>query len=151
MMAYTMRYAAELRKANDYFRDVKQASIDEDSLGLAKELIKRKTAPFAPDKFVDGYEVAVRELVDAKLKHLPVPQDEAPAPVRGKVVNLMDALRTSLGSKAAAPPEPEEAAPARPAAADRKRGLSLVKGGAAKPAKKAESKPAKAPARRKSA
>ncbi len=155
MMAYTMRYAAELRKADDYFRDVKKSSIDEDSLGLAKELIKRKAAPFAPEKFVDGYEVAVKELVDAKLQHLPVPQDEeAPAPTRGKVVNLMDALRSSLGNKAAAPaaqPEREEAAPARTVAADKKGGLSLVKGGAAKAAKKAEPKAAKTPVRRKSA
>lgn len=151
MMAYTMRYAAELRKPNDYFRDVKGGSLDEDSLSLAKELIKRKVAPFTPEKFVDGYEVAVKELVDAKLKHLPITQDEAPAPVRGKVVNLFDALRSSLGSKAAASEEEEEAAPARPAAADKKRGLSLVKSSSAKAAKKPEAKAAKAPARRKSA
>lgn len=157
MMAYTMRYAAELRKADDYFRDVKSASIDEDSLELAKELIKRKAAPFAPEKFVDGYEVAVRELVDAKLKHLPAPQDEEPAPVRGKVINLMDALRTSLGAKAAVPTptpavsEDEAASSALPAATEAKRGISLVKGSPAKPVKKAESKPAKTPARRKSA
>ncbi len=144
MMAYTMRYAAELRKADDYFRDVKHAEIDEDSLGLAKELIKRKAGTFQPEKFVDGYEVAVRELVDAKLKHLPVPQDEAPAPTRGKVINLMDALRSSLGNKAAkAEPEEEdeaeEAAPARPAA-EKKRGLSLVKG-APKPQKSPKQSP----------
>ena len=119
MMAYTMRYASELRKPEDYFRDVKQSSVDEDSLALAKELIKRKAAAFQPEKFIDGYEVAVRELVDAKLKHLPIPQDEAPAPVRGKVVNLMDALRSSLGSKVA-PAAEASAAPARQAAAERR-------------------------------
>ncbi len=151
MMAYTMRYAAELRKADDYFRDVKHTSIDEDSLSLAKELIKRKSSAFAPEKFVDGYEVAVRELVDAKLKHLPVPQDEAAAPVRGKIVNLMDALRSSLGTKSEAEPRVEKEAPARAVAADRKSGLSLVKSASPKPVKKTEAKPAKAGTRRKSA
>jgi DNA end-binding protein Ku len=95
-MAYTMRYAAELRDPAEYFRDVKKVSIAADSLSLAKELIKRKAAKFDPSKFVDGYEVAVKELVDAKLKHAPIPKDEAPAPTRGKVINLMDALRKSV-------------------------------------------------------
>jgi non-homologous end joining protein Ku len=50
-------------------------------------------------KFEDGYEVAVKELVDAKINHLPVPKDEAPRATSGKVVNLMDALRKSLGER----------------------------------------------------
>jgi hypothetical protein len=45
--------------------------------------------------------VALKELVDAKINHLPVPQDEGEQPRRGNVVNLMDALRKSLGSAAA--------------------------------------------------
>ena len=71
MMAYTMRYAAELRDPEEYFRDVKKVTVDSDSLALAKELIKRKTSKFDPSKFVDGYEVALKELVEAKVKHAP--------------------------------------------------------------------------------
>ena len=41
------------------------------------------------------------KLVDAKVNHQPVPQD-APAPKRAKVINLMDALRDSLNSGAGA-------------------------------------------------
>ena len=141
MMAYTMRYAAELRSADDYFRDIKSVSVATDSLDLAKELIKRKAGKFDPSKFVDGYEIAVRELVDAKLKHAPIPQDEAPAPQRGKVINLMDALRKSVSGGDKAPAE----TPAKKPAA--KSGPTLVKGHA-----KHETKPAKAAAsRRKSA
>jgi DNA end-binding protein Ku len=102
MMAYTLRYAAELRKPAEYFSDIKHHSIDKESLDLAKELIKRRTHKFDPEKFVDGYEVAVKELVEAKLKHLPIPKDEAPAPAKGKVVNLMDALRKSVSGGGAA-------------------------------------------------
>jgi len=99
MMVYTMRYAAELRDPAAYFRDVKKTAIQADSLALAKELIKRKTGKFDAAKFVDGYELAVKELVDAKLKHAPIPREEIPAPQRGKVINLMDALRKSVQSK----------------------------------------------------
>jgi DNA end-binding protein Ku len=96
MMAYTMRYQEELRKPAEYFSDIKQPKVDEDSLELAETLIKKRSAHFDPSKFQDGYEVALKELVEAKLKHLPIPKDEAPAPTRGKVINLMDALRKSV-------------------------------------------------------
>jgi DNA end-binding protein Ku len=133
MMAYTMRYAAELRKPEEYFRDIKHVEVAEDSLDLAKQLIKRKAAKFDPAKFIDGYEVAVKELVEAKLKHAPIPKDETPAPARGKVINLMDALRKSITPGAASTPAEEEApthhkTAKKPAA---RAGIELVK----KPAK----------------
>ena len=56
MMAYTMRYAEELRNPAAYFADIKKVAVDEDQLSLAEELIKRKAAKFAPDKFTDEYE-----------------------------------------------------------------------------------------------
>lgn len=153
MMAYTMRYQAELRDPADYFRNIKKTSIDSDSLALAKELIKRRAAKFDPSKFVDGYEVAVKELVEAKLKHLPVPHEEAPAPTRGKVINLMDALRKSVQSDKGGVAEasaPAKAAHEHAGAADKKRGLSLVKSDR-KPPKRQETKPAKTASKRKSA
>jgi DNA end-binding protein Ku len=135
LMVYTMRYAAELRDPADYFRDVKQLKISSDSLDLAKELIKRKAAKFDPTQFVDGYEVAVKELVEAKLQHAPIPKDEAPARARGKVINLMDALRKSVAAKST------EEAPTKPSTkkTETKKGPTLVKSTAktsAKPAAK---------------
>ncbi|HZD30166.1 MAG TPA: Ku protein, partial [Candidatus Angelobacter sp.] len=97
MIAYTMRYAEELRKPGSYFADIKKTTVESDQLSLAKELIKRKTAKFDPEKFTDQYEAALREMVEAKIKHLPVPQDE-PARTSAKVINLMDALRKSVQS-----------------------------------------------------
>jgi len=127
LMAYTLRFAAELRDPAEYFRDIKKMPIAPDSLALAKELIQRKASKFDPSKFIDGYEVAVRELVDAKLKHVPVPRDEAPAPTRGKVINLMDALRKSVsGSTKSSRAEPETTRhPAKKPAT--KKGPTLVK------------------------
>jgi len=99
MMAYSMRYAEELRDPVEYFRDIKPPKIEQDQLELAQELIKRKTARFNPEKFKDEYEAALRELVNAKINKQPIPRDE-PAPRHAKVINLMDALRSSLKAKA---------------------------------------------------
>jgi DNA end-binding protein Ku len=116
MMAYTLRYQYELRNQNEYFRDFKQPPIKHDYLELAESLIKRMSAKLDLSKFEDGYEVAVKALVDAKVNNLPVPIDEAPMQRRGNVINLMDALRESLGRDARSakkPPKSEKAPPSK--------------------------------------
>jgi DNA end-binding protein Ku len=141
MMAYTMRYATELRHAQDYFTASGKTTVDSDSLALAKELIKRKAKPFDPEKFMDGYEVAVKELVEAKLKNAPIPKDEASSPRKGKVINLMDALRKSVnGDKT-----PNE----KPKTDEKTRGLALVKG--VKNPARSEAKRSRTPHKRKTA
>jgi DNA end-binding protein Ku len=133
MMAYTMRYQEELREPAEYFKEIKQVAVNADSLELAMELIKKKAAKFDPSKFSDGYEAAVRELVEAKVKHAPVPKDEVAAPRRGTVVNLMDALRKSVAADATA----GKKKPVVSEKGDAKKGISLVsaaKGGKRKSA-----------------
>jgi DNA end-binding protein Ku len=126
MMAYTMRYAEELRDPADYFGDIKKVTVDEDQLSLAKELIKRKTARFAPEKFKDEYEAALKEMIKAKIEHAPIPHDE-PAPRSAKVINLMDALRKSVrGDKGDGESKSKKKTPSRPAAGSKK-GIVLVK------------------------
>ncbi|MCU1318544.1 MAG: Ku protein [Edaphobacter sp.] len=134
MMGYTMRYQEELRDPAEYFKEIKKVAVNADSLGLAMDLIKRKAAKFDPSKFKDGYETAVKELVEAKIRHAPIPKDEEAAPRRGQVINLMDALRKSVGSEttpAAASGKKKPAASAKaPAAAKtaEEKGIALVKG-----------------------
>ena len=135
MMAYTLRYSNELRNEQDYFRDLKAVQINEESLELAEALIAKKSTKLDLSKFVDGYEVAVKALIDAKVNNLPVPKDEVAEP-RGKVVNLMDALRKSLsgddgGSAKRVPKKPVESVKA-----DAKKGIGLVKPASKTPAKR---------------
>jgi len=139
MMAYTLRYQTELKNQNDFFRDIKPAQINEEALELAESLIAKRSAKFDLSKFEDGYELAVKELVNAKINHLPIPQDEVPAPSSGKVVNLMDALRKSISNKdsvaAKAPKKPAASATAKDLG---RKGIGLVKD-SAKPAAKRKS------------
>ncbi len=159
MMAYTMRYQEELRKPAEYFNDIKKVSIDKESLELAESLIKKRTAKFDPGKFTDGYETALKELVEAKVKHLPIPKDEVVEPPRGKVINLMDALRKSVQDTETAPAVAKKKPSDRVAAAatlfpehQEKGGLALVKSSAkSSRASTASAKTTKGAAKRKSA
>jgi DNA end-binding protein Ku len=98
LMAYTLRFAAEVRSAEEYFSGIKEYKVDREQLALAKELIQRKSSAFEPEKFTDNYETALRELIDAKLRHVALPKEKAAMP-RGQVINLMDALRRSVGER----------------------------------------------------
>jgi DNA end-binding protein Ku len=116
MVAYTLRYQSEVRNQHDYFRDIKATAIDPSALQLAETLIERMSAKLDMSKFQDGYELALKALVDAKVNNLPVPSEEVPKPQRGKVINLMDALRKSIGEEARPgkkPPKSEKEPPAR--------------------------------------
>ena len=84
-------------------------------LELAEKLIEQKSGKFDPSEFKDRYHDAVVEMVKAKVKgQEPV---LAKAPERGKVINLMDALRAlARGAKPPAESKPRKAAAGKAAA-----------------------------------
>lgn len=89
----TLRSAKEIRSAKDAFEPL-NVKIDQDMLGMAKQIIEQKTVPFAPEKFTDHYEEALLTLIKSKINGgTPV---ITKAPERGNVVNLMDALKRSI-------------------------------------------------------
>jgi len=136
MMAYTLRYSNELRNQGDYFRDIKEVEINAESLELAESLIAKRSAKLDMSKFEDGYELAVKELVDAKVNHLPVPKDEVAQPSRGNVINLMDALRKSIGSAEAEAVGGSSRKKPVASTKDAKIGIGLVKSAAKPPARR---------------
>ena len=124
LMGYALRYAAELRNPAEYFAGIRTPEINTESLALAKELIQRKTTKFKPEQFTDRYEAALRELIEAKMKHLPLPEEKK-HPSRGKVVDLMDALRRSVGSSGEKKP-PARATAARTKEKPAKHGITVM-------------------------
>ncbi len=114
----TLRTADEVRDSKDYFTDIKDEEPEQEMLDLAEKLIAQKSGKFDPSEFKDRYHDAVVEMVKAKIKgQEPV---LAKAPERGKVINLMDALRRSLeDAKPPAESKPRRAAAEKPAASAR--------------------------------
>jgi DNA end-binding protein Ku len=95
LMLYTLRFATEMRDARDYAIGDQTGKADAQQLKLAKQLVDAYTQPFEVSNFKDHYEEALRELVEAKIKNLPVPEPEVEKKPP-KVVDLMEALRKSL-------------------------------------------------------
>jgi DNA end-binding protein Ku len=94
-MLYVLRYEDELRDPKPILSDVKEASVDADELSLAKQLINGRTSKLDLSIYKNDYEAAIKKLVEAKRKGKPLPEPE-PEPAKTKVVNIMDALRSSL-------------------------------------------------------
>ena len=68
LLGNSLRYPDEIRKPEDYFRSIAADSADEDQLAIMDQIIQRKSRKFEPDKFVDHYQTALRELIAQKLK-----------------------------------------------------------------------------------
>jgi DNA end-binding protein Ku len=93
----TLRYADEVNKARDYFRDIGEGKPDEELLDLAETLIERKTATFDASKFHDRYIEALQELIEQKRKGKTITTEDDEAPAKGtNVIDLMAALKRSI-------------------------------------------------------
>jgi DNA end-binding protein Ku len=112
-----LRYAEELRDPADYFADVPNEKPDKEMVDLAVELIERKAGEFKPEEFENHYHTALRELVDEKMKGHKIRAPHEDATPRGKVVDLMAALRKSIsdapGKSKVKAPEPRRQAAGR--------------------------------------
>lgn len=96
-----LRYADEVARAQSYFRGLPDKPADPDLLDLATAIIEKKTAPFRPEEFHDRYVDALHRLIDKKKKargrRVIEEEEEAAAPKAGNVIDLMAALRKSVG------------------------------------------------------
>jgi DNA end-binding protein Ku len=114
MMLYTLRFATELRDARDYSNNLESIQADAAQLGLAKQLVDSYTRTFEVSHFKDHYEEALRELVEAKLNNLPVPQPEVEKKT-AKVIDLMEALRRSIAQTSPSQTTDKASATSKPA------------------------------------
>lgn len=127
MLGITLRYPYEIRKEEDYFRDIADEKVPKDMLDLAAHIVETKKARFQPGKFDDRYEDALRALVRRKQKGEKIEQPEEPAP--SNVINLMDALRKSLKAQGGASERRPTAGRTRPPTARKRSGPRRRKAG----------------------
>ena len=113
LMGTLLRYPYEVRSADEYFDDIQDVKVTKDMLDLARHIVNQKAGHFEPDKFEDQYETALVDLINQKRAGKPITAKERP---RGEnVVDLMDALRKSIGAA-------EPAKDSKPAKKPRKAG-----------------------------
>jgi DNA end-binding protein Ku len=116
LVAHTLHDPRDLYESEPLFGDVTDTKIDPEMVTLAKQLIDRQSARFTPAAMEDRYEARLREVIDAKLRGEGVrPEPEEEKGQRGNVVDLMAALRRSLGQDTGAKPPPKSTSPAKPA------------------------------------
>ena len=101
MVGVTLRYPYEVRQAQDYFEVIEDEKVPKDMLDLAVHIVESKKGKFEPEKFEDEYESALKELLRKKQKGERIERPKEPA--RTNVVNLMDALRRSVGQEKRTP------------------------------------------------
>jgi DNA end-binding protein Ku len=92
-----LRYADELRDPAEYFDEVPSATPQKEMIDLAVQLVDKKSEAFDAKKFEDHYGTALKELVQEKMKGHTVVAKEAERPAGGNVVDLMEALKRSVG------------------------------------------------------
>ena len=98
LLLQTLHYTDDVQKADPFYQDVPARKPDSEMISLATELIEKKTRKFDPKEFHDKYTDALKELIEAKQeKRAPRQIEEAELP--SNVINLMDALKRSVGKK----------------------------------------------------
>ena len=123
LLLETLRYADEVHKSSGFFRDIGDTKPDPDLLDMASMLIERKAGEFDPKEFHNRYVDALHALIEKKQKAkgeriIEDPDADSPPPKGSNVIDLMAALKKSLGEekkgKAAAGKKPvAKKAPAR--------------------------------------
>jgi DNA end-binding protein Ku len=117
LLGMTLRYPYEVRGEREYFDDIPDEQVPADMLKLAHRIVESKSGQFMPGNFEDGYEIALRQLIEKKQAGLPIRVPEWHEPPR--VVNLMDALRRSVEASRAGEKPPASSVSGRRAKAER--------------------------------
>jgi DNA end-binding protein Ku len=148
LMGTLLRYSYEVRDPAEYFDEIQDVKVTKDMLDLAKHIVEQKAGNFEPGKFEDQYETALVDLINKKRAGKPLTPKERP---RGEnVVDLMEALRRSVGGAAAAAPSSKKPAKkSKKAASGQKEMLMPIAG--KKPARETAAKKPSAKPQRKSA
>src|SRR6185437_5025206 len=97
LVCHTLHEPQDLYQPDAVFADIEDAKPDAEMVKLAIQLIDRQQGKLEPADTEDRYEARLREVIQAKLKGEGI-EPEAPEEPRGdNVIDLMAALKRSLG------------------------------------------------------
>jgi DNA end-binding protein Ku len=128
LMAHTLYEDRDLNSPKELFDDLAAVKTDPEMVQLATQLVQRQSGQYDSSDLDDRYEIRLRAMIDSKLKGEGIDLDvQEPVVSTSNVIDLMAALKQSLGQSPAQQPAP----PKRKKAADtRQTGLKLpIKGG----------------------
>jgi DNA end-binding protein Ku len=136
LVAHTLHEQRDINHAKAVFEDAIAIKTDPEMIALARQLIDRQTTTYGPSDIEDRYETRLRAVIDAKLKGEGIEDEETEEPDRGNVVDLMAALKKSLGDEVPGKPShvPQSKTKALPAAKTPKKKAAATS--APKPARK---------------
>jgi DNA end-binding protein Ku len=104
LVAHTLDEQRDINDAREIFGDCAEVKTDPEMVQLARQLIDRQTTKYDPSDLEDRYETRLRAIIDAKLKGEGIDLSEPAEPDRSNVIDLMAALKKSLGDAAEAKP-----------------------------------------------
>lgn len=114
ILAYSIRTDAEVRDSDEIFSAITDDKPDASMISIAEKIIEQKEGPFDPSEFKDRYEEALKALIADKQKGHKSVASEPPEDTN--VIDLMAALKASLGKKAAGASKPAAKAAAKKSA-----------------------------------
>ena len=97
LVVHTLNEPRDLYDHAKLFEQIPNTRPDAEMVKLATQLIERQEAKFEPADTEDRYEARLREVIDAKLKGEGITPEEPESPRGDNVIDLMAALKRSLG------------------------------------------------------
>jgi DNA end-binding protein Ku len=116
LMAHTLYEDRDLNSGQELYEGIDRIKVDPEMVQLATQLVQRQAGKYDSSDLEDRYETRLRALIDAKLKGEGIEDAEEPQIATSNVIDLMAALKKSLGHE---PEEKAEKAPRKKAAAKR--------------------------------
>src|SRR5215469_15846123 len=98
MALYTLRVAGEVRASQFGHAE---GDLDAEMVAIAAAIIRQRTGNFDPSTYRDRYQEALQQLIEAKMKGLPI--KPRPLSTPSPVIDLMAALKRSLAQEPSAP------------------------------------------------
>lgn len=116
LVCHTLHEPRDLYSSDTLFEGISDAKPDPEMVKLATQLIERQEGRFEPEDSEDRYETRLREVIQAKLKGEGITPPQEEKADRGNVIDLMSALKASLGREDKAAEEtPAARRPSQPA------------------------------------